>query len=530
MQKQNVKHSKVIIALFALSLAAFLAVFGWNIALESSVTPKGGLPEAVNGVGFESLTGGDGAFLQGGKSSREIAAALTGGKTERPKSSISVMKITSYGSDEQGTVTVLKDEKGNLFSLCPDGTVRKVDAAKLKKLLEQEELTFLGAADSPVAIFVNGEEVPAYNYDITTETLFGSSELKYTAESVQQLLMETGSAPATSGLLPEDSISVTFGESEVFCGNADTLPQFAPAEDGSYLFTVDRIAEGGSIQYRFSVDYSFTPAFNISRVEVPQGGLLLVTIANTNGREVSAVTNFDYTAGMITSEDEAWCYIPVSHTIPSGAYNITVSCGAFSRDFPITVTKEAFEEQHLTIDEDTVSSTTGEDASREFAEAMAVIYKNFDPVTYWSGTFIQPVEGSITTQYGLYRYTNGSETPTRHAGIDIAADAGTAIKAPAAGKVIFSGHLTVSGNTVVIEHGNGLHSLFFHMQENSCSVGDLLLQGDTVGLLGSTGYSSGPHLHYQLMIGDSSINPWRAFDGTAEFYRIHELGLANSAQ
>jgi len=530
MQKKNVKHSKVIIALFCIALAAFLVILGWNIALESSVTPKGGLPEAVNGIGFESLTGGDGAFLQGGRSSREIAASLTGGKAEKPSNGTGIMKITSYGADEQGTATILKDEKGNLFSLCPDGTVRKVNASKLRKLLEKEELTFLGAADSPGAILVNGQELPPYSYDITTETLFGSSELKYTAESVQQLLMETDTAPATSGLLPEDSVSITFGDAVVFSGTPESLAGFVPAEDGEYLFTACRTAEGGTVEYRFSVNYSFTPAFNISRVEVPQGGLLLVTIANTNGREVSAVTNFDYTAGMMTSQDEAWCYIPVSHTIPSGAYNITVSCGGFSRDFPITVTNEAFEEQHLTIDEDTVSSTTGEDASREFADAMAVIYKNFDPVTYWSGTFIQPVEGSITTQYGLYRYTNGSDTPTRHAGIDIANDAGTTIVAPAAGKVIFSGHLTVSGNTVVIEHGNGLHSLFFHMQENSCSVGDLLQQGDTVGLMGSTGYSSGPHLHYQLMIGDSSINPWRAFDGTAEFYRIHELGLANTAE
>lgn len=133
---------------------------------------------------------------------------------------------------------------------------------------------------------------------------------------------------------------------------------------------------------------------------------------------------------------------------------------------------------------------------------------------------MQPVQGRITTEFGLLRYTNGSKTPSGHSGVDIAAPRGTPVSAPAAGRVVFSEYLLNTGNTLVIEHGGGLKSYFYHMDSLTVKVGDILTKGQNVGTVGTTGYSTGPHLHYDVRIGSKSINPWNLINGTGGFFAL----------
>lgn len=524
MKQKIKKNSKLIYALLSIIFVAFIAVFIGNIMLEKAVTPKGGVPEASNGISFESLSGAKSAYLSGGFTSRRIAAAVTGAAAELPADAVEVLKLTVFGADSQCLVTVSKSvSTGDLFSACPDGTVRKVNKKLLKTLMNTPELTGLESAEQPSAISVNGTAVSPAEYRFKVETAFETLDWNWAGDgSAQTISSANAASPEISGVELFDTVTVSLEGQEVFAGTVAELASFAPTDNGLYMFSLTRVTDIGPVVYSFNVDYDFMPSFSISASEVQQGGVMTVTVGNANGRELSAGASFDYTATFMNGENSSWCYIPVSHTVEPGSYSVTVRCGEYEQTFPVSVTSGNFEVQNLTVSEETVSSTTTDEARAEFNAVMDRVYANFDPTTYWSGTFIQPVAGSITTEYGIYRYTNGSTTPTRHAGIDIAADEGTPIKAPAAGKVIYSGMLTLSGNTVVIEHGNGLHSIFYHMSELSCKEGDMLSQGDQVGLVGSTGYSTGPHLHYQLMIGNFSINPWRAFDGTAGFYAINQ--------
>ena len=131
---------------------------------------------------------------------------------------------------------------------------------------------------------------------------------------------------------------------------------------------------------------------------------------------------------------------------------------------------------------------------------------------YWENPFLQPVSGEITTQFGCIRYTNDDPTPSRHGGIDIAAKTGTDVLAANNGRVLFAERIQLTGNTVVIEHGYGLKSFYYHMDSLSVSAGDAVKKGDKIGEVGTTGYSTGPHLHFALAVNNVFVNPWTAFD------------------
>lgn len=94
-----------------------------------------------------------------------------------------------------------------------------------------------------------------------------------------------------------------------------------------------------------------------------------------------------------------------------------------------------------------------------------------------------------------------------HTGQDIAAPSGTAIKAAGSGKVITAAYLNGYGNTVVIDHGGGVSTLYGHCSRLFVSVGQTVSQGQKIAAVGSTGYSTGPHLHFEVRINGKPVNP-----------------------
>lgn len=120
--------------------------------------------------------------------------------------------------------------------------------------------------------------------------------------------------------------------------------------------------------------------------------------------------------------------------------------------------------------------------------------------------FIAPVRGYITSTYGLKRIYNGiPKSP--HTALDIAASTGTPIKATAGGKVINIHNRFYTGNTVIIDHGQGLMSLYAHLNQFKVKNGQYVKQGETIGTVGMTGRVTGPHLHWALYLNQTSVDP-----------------------
>ena len=119
-----------------------------------------------------------------------------------------------------------------------------------------------------------------------------------------------------------------------------------------------------------------------------------------------------------------------------------------------------------------------------------------------------PVRGAVNSEFGA-RQSPWSSVPEFHAGIDIRAEPGTSVEAPAGGTVAVAGPHAEYGLTVVLDHGNDIRSVYAHLSRVRVRVGQIVQRGAELGLTGSTGRSSGPHLHYEILVKGESVNPRR---------------------
>ncbi len=120
--------------------------------------------------------------------------------------------------------------------------------------------------------------------------------------------------------------------------------------------------------------------------------------------------------------------------------------------------------------------------------------------------FDRPVKGPLSSPFGLRRFFNGEER-NPHSGLDFAANTGTSIKAPAAGKVILIGDYFFNGKTVFLDHGQGLISMFCHLSAIDVKLGDEIPRGGHLGKVGATGRATGPHLHWNVSLNDARVDP-----------------------
>lgn len=144
--------------------------------------------------------------------------------------------------------------------------------------------------------------------------------------------------------------------------------------------------------------------------------------------------------------------------------------------------------------------------AREQAAVTAARTRD-DNRTDFAAAFIWPVQGRISGRFGNARVYNG-QPGSGHSGMDIAAPTGTPVKAPAGGVVTFAdADLYLTGGTVVLDHGFGISSNFLHLSRIDIKVGDRVEQGQVIAAVGSTGRSTGPHLHWGMNWFDVRIDP-----------------------
>jgi murein DD-endopeptidase MepM/ murein hydrolase activator NlpD len=196
----------------------------------------------------------------------------------------------------------------------------------------------------------------------------------------------------------------------------------------------------------------------------------------------------------------------------AGSYTFTLRVtdregGELVRDYPLTVRSKTFPTRHLTVEEKFVTPPE-EVQSRIAGEAKRVgaVLAAVTPERYWTGSFLRPVPGPVISAFGKRNIMNGKPR-SPHSGTDFQAASGTPIKAPNAGAVVLSADLYFSGNTVILDHGQGLFSYFAHLSRFSCQEGDRVARGGVVGLVGATGRVTGPHLHWTVRLGGARVDP-----------------------
>jgi murein DD-endopeptidase MepM/ murein hydrolase activator NlpD len=147
----------------------------------------------------------------------------------------------------------------------------------------------------------------------------------------------------------------------------------------------------------------------------------------------------------------------------------------------------------------------------EEIETLFRILSNAGEEALWSFTFQPPVENmEVLSGFGKVRlyYTNGKPAFSRsHRGIDLKGALGDYVLAPNSGVVVFSGMRITTGNTIVIDHGQGVFSLFFHLDTLYVEPGTLVAKGQRIGEIGMTGIAEGAHLHWGMFVNGVYINP-----------------------
>lgn len=140
-------------------------------------------------------------------------------------------------------------------------------------------------------------------------------------------------------------------------------------------------------------------------------------------------------------------------------------------------------------------------------ELFARVMSSFTAQRYFGGVMGLPSTGPISSQFGTRRAYNNGVLNTFHSGTDFAGAPGSPVTAPAAGVVALTENLPVRGNTTIIDHGWGVVTAYFHQAEILVHVGDVVAPGQIIGSVGSTGRSTGPHLHWEMWVGGVQVDP-----------------------
>lgn len=173
----------------------------------------------------------------------------------------------------------------------------------------------------------------------------------------------------------------------------------------------------------------------------------------------------------------------------------------------IEVRKKEFPSQSLKVDPRFVTPPEAEvERIQREAKKNREIYATFTPERYWVTPLVRPLPGILTSEFGVKRLFNG-EPRNRHRGVDFRGAEGTEIHSLAAGKVVLAENQYYSGNVVIVDHGFGVYSNYCHMSALKVREGDVVKASQVLGLVGSTGRVTGPHLHLGFMVLGHAVTP-----------------------
>lgn len=253
--------------------------------------------------------------------------------------------------------------------------------------------------------------------------------------------------------------------------------------------------------HAFAADY---PTIN----PVP-GGIAVVDLDSTY---TSATKVFFGKKRILVKENETgWqAFIGLPLKIKPGKHKISLIDNKGNKKYKtFLVTNKDYETRHITIKNKRMVSPTKKDIERHYKEKplMLAALKKWSENNNVQTDFITPVDGRFSSIFGLKRIYNKQKRIRRHTGLDIAAPQGTNIKSPAKGTVIRTGSYFFTGNTVFIDHGQGLVTMYCHLNKTRVKAGQRLVQGESIGTVGMTGRVSGPHLHWVVSLNNTKVDP-----------------------
>lgn len=329
--------------------------------------------------------------------------------------------------------------------------------------------------------------------------------------TVQKLGTFTDTTPALT--LPDwvtaAEVQITAPDGTVWSGGLADCNTYAYTQNGAYQILVtahhsDSDAPGdpvGWYAYRAGYTMAMNPKVTLSSERAPQGSIVAIQLSGILDGEPTVESDLGEVWFRKTATGYMG-YLPVTYNAEGGDHTLQLTCGTLQKEITLTVTRTLY---------DTVSVPAEEDAGggEEFRNAIWPLYTTGSSAKLWNGRFEAPSAGAVSLAYGTTQMVDGQRSG-QATGLTYAAADGETVTAPQAGNIVFAGTLTLTGGTVVIDHGCGVKSYLYGLETVGVVRGQSVSTGDPLGTAG-TSHS----LIYELRIGSKSTDPQLALNGSS---------------
>lgn len=265
----------------------------------------------------------------------------------------------------------------------------------------------------------------------------------------------------------------------------------------------------------FFFEWNACLAASLTSVSVKQGDALSLKVEVNSSSPVIIGRFRDHKIPFfqLASSHEYEALIGADLAEPPGSYPVTLTdlqgvALRPVRPYRIKVLPQRFGTQELNLPRETVEldPPTLARVEKEQAEVAALLDKITEE-KLWESGFLVPTEGKIAGAFGLKRILNG-QPRSPHNGEDIAAPLGAEVHASNTGKVVLADDLFFSGKSIILDHGWGIYTMYFHLSEIGVHPGEVVKKGQLIGRVGASGRATGPHLHWGLRLAGARVNPF----------------------
>ena len=252
------------------------------------------------------------------------------------------------------------------------------------------------------------------------------------------------------------------------------------------------------------LDVTLTPSI------IGQGEVALLSIQKLGKAKPTVIWMGEKITLLSDNKNKAWAgFIGADLTTKPGRYNINITFSDSTRPHAITVNvlSRDYGSRRLTLPKKMVELDTATlKRVRKESKTVKGLFISSGKNPLWMGKWIRPVPGMIVSPFGCRSIINGMER-SPHSGVDLKTAEGDPIKAPNKGTVALVAHHFFSGLSIVIDHGGGIQSMYFHLSKDFVKVGQIVEKGTIIGLAGSSGRVTGPHLHFGIRLNNRRIDP-----------------------
>ena len=272
----------------------------------------------------------------------------------------------------------------------------------------------------------------------------------------------------------------------------------------------------GEATYAFNADVRAPAAFYLGQTSILHGEFVVIT--GKNVVDPSAITftsapEIEFEPVFFTDGDYVRALVPIKYSLTySPSYTFTISYEGNDTTVTLNVEEKKYLGQQYDISAETIAATRNAATIEKFNTTVEPYLLQQTETRYFTpGTpFLNAPTNStsVRTGFGVYRTLTATGTVYQHEGVDYLVNSGTQVQACADGVVIYAGTQTLSGRTVIIDHGFGLKSLYCHMSSITVGEGDAVTAGTILGAVGETGFTSGLSLHFGLYVFDTPVCPY----------------------